>query len=313
LEVSSTVQGHDDQKVAKLHVFDDGTGNPRLVSAGDKAPELKVWDGVSLALLRAIPLPAVFSGITVLTGYSLHTEEAPFEKLRVVVGSAYGHLAVYDSESGLPVSEAPSDPVSPRGRQPILSATCFEPSWAPGQPHVLSIDGDIYGIGRRHGYIVRIWQGETGVLTVTLPPKASTTRVALFRTRKEKRDRVVTATPGGGAVFDAETGAEVRGLSGHAAAVTCILAYPSSFGSDRVLTGSRDNTIRVWDPDASWCLCKLRGEHRNTIAAMCTFESDDGSSYCVASADEDGVIVLWHLGDALPGRYDHLRPAHKLS
>lgn len=58
-----------------------------------------------------------------------------------------------------------------------------------------------------------------------------------------------------------------------------------------IVSGSTENTLRIWDPRTFNRLMKLKG-HTENIKALCV--SNDGSQ--VISGSSDGTIKLWSLG-----------------
>ena len=73
-------------------------------------------------------------------------------------------------------------------------------------------------------------------------------------------------------------------LEGHDAAVTAV-AFD---GAGRLVTGSDDFTVRLWEPDGG---ARLLGTHRGKVRGLAI--SPDGQS--VASASWDGSVGLWSL------------------
>ena len=97
--------------------------------------------------------------------------------------------------------------------------------------------------------------------------------------------------PGEAAVWDAETGAAVRTLRGHAGPLTGVAYSPDG---RRLATAGGDQTVRVWDADTGAEVLVLRGHLDWTRGAA--FSRDGGR---IASAGADGTVRVW---DAETGR-----------
>lgn len=98
-------------------------------------------------------------------------------------------------------------------------------------------------------------------------------------------------------------------IAGHGATILCSSFAPNT--SSRMVTGSGDNTARIWDCDTQTPLATLTG-HRNWV--LCCSYSPDGEM--IATGSMDNTIRLWDskhgkpIGDALKG---HLKWITSLS
>ena len=72
-------------------------------------------------------------------------------------------------------------------------------------------------------------------------------------------------------------------MEGHCGAVSCAAVLPDG----RVLGGSGDGTLRVWDPATGQCLQTLEG-HSNPVS--CAAVLPDGR---VLSGSNDGTLRVW--------------------
>ena len=123
-----------------------------------------------------------------------------------------------------------------------------------------------------------------------IEPGWSVTSVSFFREKRQmigvglKSDRAVKAIVWWPDVSDGEATKTVR-LEGHAGEIRSI-----AFAKDgsRVVTGSADRKVKIWDPETGRELLTLKG-HKNDVTAV-DF-SYDGNT--VMSAGEDGRIMLW--------------------
>ncbi len=128
-------------------------------------------------------------------------------------------------------------------------------------------------------------------------------------------------------LFDLNTFECIRKFIGHEDVVWCI----ERLSNDKIISCSRDFTIRIWDLDSGRCL-KILKEHGKSVTSMIV--SDDkiisgsdgeikvwnfGSGDClqtlnvghnnyirsivkisnekVASGDQDGILIIWNSGE----------------
>jgi WD40 repeat protein len=80
-------------------------------------------------------------------------------------------------------------------------------------------------------------------------------------------------------------GATVRTLEGHTDWVRSVCL---SSNDGMVMSGSRDNTVRLWDRSSGVLLRTLEG-HRGSVNSVC-LSSDDGM---VVSGSFDNTVRLW--------------------
>jgi GTPase SAR1 family protein len=76
-------------------------------------------------------------------------------------------------------------------------------------------------------------------------------------------------------------------FKGHTSAVSCVDVTPNG---RRVVSGSGDNTVRVWDAESGKCLAILEG-HTNTVWGV----SITASGRRVVSGSNDGTVRVWEL------------------
>ena len=100
--------------------------------------------------------------------------------------------------------------------------------------------------------------------------------------------RVASAGPGNQVrVWDAVAGAQVAELEGgHRAEVTCLCALPG----ERLVSGSRDRTLRVFELGTGVCVGVLRG-HKARVHCVCALPG--GAR--VASGAADACVRVWDV------------------
>ncbi|KAF9978917.1 hypothetical protein BGZ73_008422 [Actinomortierella ambigua] len=111
-----------------------------------------------------------------------------------------------------------------------------------------------------------------------------------------------------------ETGKTMKTYYGHMGPVTKVAVYYTAEGLERLITGSWDKTIKVWDAESKACLATLQG-HTDFIKALVlrpvwvhASEGAEGSEatqqrrlkYELFSASYDGTIRHWDLDTFAP-------------
>ena len=78
-------------------------------------------------------------------------------------------------------------------------------------------------------------------------------------------------------VWDAESGEEVSVLKGHEDEVTSVCSFVSAEGGVRIVSGSQDDTVRVWDvasQGAAGVLLGNRGDAKcGDVNCVCLLDS----------------------------------------
>ncbi|KAG0369087.1 hypothetical protein BGX24_002557 [Mortierella sp. AD032] len=101
-----------------------------------------------------------------------------------------------------------------------------------------------------------------------------------------------------------ETGKTMKLFHGHTGPVTRVVVYQTYLGQERLVTGSWDKTIRVWDADSKACLATLKG-HTDFVKALAVRtilidnpDKEKGGKrigHELFSASYDGTILHWDL------------------
>jgi WD40 repeat protein len=93
-------------------------------------------------------------------------------------------------------------------------------------------------------------------------------------------------------IYDTATRQEVALLPGHTSGVNSVAFSP---GGRTIVSGSWENTIRLWDADTSEYLRTLSGTGQQVTSIAF---SPDGAT--LASGSEDGTVRLWDFTPSTP-------------
>ncbi|KAF9935561.1 hypothetical protein BGZ67_003368 [Mortierella alpina] len=87
-----------------------------------------------------------------------------------------------------------------------------------------------------------------------------------------------------------ETGKSMKVFQGHTGPVTRVAVYHTHTGQERLVTGSWDKTIKIWDTDTKECLATLRG-HTDFVKALAvrTVLVDDDNTAATTSTNDNGT------------------------
>ncbi|MGD9495763.1 MAG: WD40 repeat domain-containing protein [Armatimonadota bacterium] len=171
---------------------------------------------------------------------------------------------------------------------PGEAGRCFAHDFAPRRNEaVLGLrTGSVHRFDRATGQEVLGWMAHPGwISAVAVSPD----------------ERYVLSFGGGLLVeSDMETGRPRLNWARHGGPVRAVAFTPSG---DRVISGSEDATLRVWDPLSGECLLTIEGA---TLGAYALAVSPNGST--VAAGCKDGVIREFALAD---GELLRERPGHR--
>ena len=105
-------------------------------------------------------------------------------------------------------------------------------------------------------------------------------------------------------VFDPVAGGEALVvLEGHTDDANALTAFTDPVtGEPRLVSGSNDNTVRVWNPAAGGAVIEAEPEgHSGDVKALVTFTDPATGALWVATGSDDGTIRVWdaETGDGL--------------
>ena len=83
----------------------------------------------------------------------------------------------------------------------------------------------------------------------------------------------------------------VATLKGHTDGVWAVASYTTQAGAVRVVSGSCDKTVRIWDPDTQRLLATLQG-HADSVWAVASYTTQAGAVR-VVSGSWDKTIKIW--------------------
>jgi WD40 repeat protein len=174
--------------------------------------------------------------------------------------------------SGLQPSTGPLPPSSPTQ---LLSSLSLSPPRQPGTGRLLSsssTSGAYAPPSYKALYAKRLWVARRFGRNNPYRPSSSADSLAA--------DLVVSE----------------RELSGHSDSI-----YALAFDGAKVLTGSRDRSIKVWDVDSGRLLETITDAHRASVLCIAFEEvgpEAGGRGALAVSGGSDGVVALWDLGGA---------------
>jgi WD40 repeat protein len=199
--------------------------------------------------------------------------------IRIWEGDTGKLLRTIDAHMGRKVVPGPQTGVGskPMGSQPerFEGRGVRDAAFSPNGNRIVSggVDGAI-----------RIWDAETG--KVVWGGKVSQSLMAVaylpYVTQVVSGEQEGTIR-----IWDANDGKEVKKLTGHTEAVTCLAVTPDG---KQLVSAACDNTVRVWDLESGRELRCFRG-HTKWVYAIAI--SPDGKT--VASGGEDRVVRIWAM------------------
>jgi WD40 repeat protein len=267
---------------------DPETGRPRLVSGGG-CGTVRVWEaetGELLLELEPLPESEHISALEVFTS----GDGLP----RLVASGRRGTVKVFNpgTQDSLTLED------SQRGT--VHALACFERSSS------AAAAGQWYIVGGGEGGAT-IWSADAGAVVARLRGHAQTVRsVAAYkepvRDGDGEKDRVATASEDHTiCLWCGETGERLRSLRGHTSPVTRIVAFEVEGRPVRLVSGSYDGTVRLWNLlDETPSPSPIVGRHAGWVTAMQLFDTLDGRRQLI-SGDRNGEAVVWDLGEVVRG------------
>ncbi|MCY2966299.1 MAG: protein kinase [Planctomycetota bacterium] len=150
--------------------------------------------------------------------------------------------------------------------------------------------------------IAQIWNAKTGVAK---RPLRHTGRLVHGAAWSPDGRRIITVGSGKKdriRVWNAESGVLEKTFDGHTEPVLCV-AFFADPDSRRFVTGSADNSVRLWDLETGES--SVIGKHNGWVWSLAI--SPDGTR--IASAGQDGAVILWTLDKDLWNAHPTVAPA----
>jgi WD40 repeat protein len=241
-----------------------GIGSYGKILSGSRDRTIKIWDGDSGICLHT------------LKGHGGSVLCLEYDDNFLFSGSSDESVVVWDFKAMLEGS-TPTILKRLRGhRSPILDLTIDE-KWllTCGKDHTVRI------YDRKQDFqLTRIYSAHNGPVNA----------VELTRSSIDGKARAMTVSGEGGAhLWEVETGTLVRQFVGHEKGLACVKVL-----DNKVIAGSNDMTVRVWDADTGQCLCVCR-QHDDLVRAI----GFDPQRNLILSGGYDGKIKLFNVGREL--------------
>lgn len=178
----------------------------------------------------------------------------------------------------------------------------------------VSADGQRLLVSQAESRVVRLWELETGheisspAMDGTLSPLINLKRTGglLWAASFAPNDDVLTVGGDEARLWDVKTGRERITFSPHGAVASARFSPDNKL----IVTGSWDNSARIWNAETGQAVRKLEGEH--TAFVNTAVFSPDGNF--VLTASDDGTAKLWSVADGqvvrtFAGQADRVRSA----
>jgi len=250
-EISSVVYAPDGKLIATL--ADNG--------------EVRLWDAATGKQRRQMK-----------SSYSGHLAFDPTGKQLATGGQGSGAVDLWDVHSGertrvLTQGEKTVRQVgfSPNGSYLVTVGSNSQASWS----------------SRPITDQVHVWDAMTGqhIRQFELAAPSTESMLLLPGDRSVVLGAAYSAESKGMQVLDLETGAQTGVAIGHASSVNSL-----AYGNGLVASGSRDKTVRLWDP-ATWKEVAVLQGHEDTVQSVAF--SPDGK--WLASCDLAGSVRVWNV------------------
>ncbi len=174
-----------------------------------------------------------------------------------------GQLNFWDTADGVLKSTA-------FGQGTSLYSTAFQPS------------GTLVAVGSKDGS-VRFWNSATKQVSAAWYAHLSTVRALAFNPIGNKL--LTVGWDGYGYIWDVSNQTKITSLVGHTDNINTAIWN----GEARVITGSDDTTIRIWDSQTGSELAKLEAHTAPVLSAALR---PNGADFI--SADSDGKVYVWN-------------------
>ncbi|KIM25035.1 hypothetical protein M408DRAFT_226597 [Serendipita vermifera MAFF 305830] len=242
------------------------------IVSGSKDGTILLWEVESAKVTREASRETIQKQVWGRRG-SVHAISFSPDGRRVVSGSLYGTIRVWDAETGEMITE------SPKEHTDAVNSVKFSPDGR----RVISGSEDS---------TIRVWDAETGEM-ITESPKEHTDAVNSVKFSPDGRRIVSGSDDKTLRVWDAETGKVVAGpLKGHTDFVNSVCFSPND---KWIVSGSDDTTLLIWDAETGEVVAGPLKGHKGPVLSV--GYSPDGRK--IVSASSDRIIVVW---DAVTGK-----------
>eukprot|EP00935_MAST-01C_sp_MAST-1C-sp1_P001661 g1661.t1 len=245
----------------------------RIVS-GSSDHTVRVWDGESGEQLRALK----GHGGHVYSVCAFVTADG---SVRIVSGSSDTTVRVWDEESGKELLKLT------RHREDVNSVCAFK-----------TTDGSVRIVSGSNDKTMRVWDGESGeqvFMSNNNRGRQGFVHSVFSFVAAEGSVRIVKCCTKRIALIDGESGKEVLKLNDLSGMSRIVCYFTTADGSARIVSGSSDSSMRVWNIEPEIISVTVPVHHGNFVHSVCSFMTADGSVRIVSgSKDKTLRVRVWN-------------------